>query len=145
MTVIKSYVVKITNAPDGSYITSVVTDGVTITGSGISGDPIIATGRVSVSAFAEELTFDVDKDLATVSGGTRTFTVAASGNYNGVGIVARISAPVAINFPAGSEAIQGSSSISTTGMNIILFRYFANYNGSGTDKVLYLNKVQAAL
>lgn len=125
-------------------ISSVATDGITINGDGTSGSPI-ALLHIPVEAFTTELTFDHDKDFATVSGNTRTFTVAATGNLNGVGIVARVAAPVAVNFPAGSEAIEGSSSITTTGMNIIVFRYFENYNGSGTDKVLYLNKVQAPI
>lgn len=149
MTVIKSYVVKIDEgSPAGA---SVVTDGVTVQGNGTAGNPLQVTDglyaetEIELVSFATELTFDYDKDLATVTGGTRTFTLAASGHLNGVGIVARINAPVAVNFPVGSEAVEGSSSITTTGMNIIVFRYFENYNGSGTDKVLYLVKNQAAL
>jgi hypothetical protein len=103
------------------------------------------TDEIPVVTFNTELTFDSDKDLATVSGGTRTFTLAASGHKNGVGIVARINDPVAVNFPAGFEAVSGSDSISTTDMNIIMFRYFDNYDGSGTDKVLYTIKNQTSV
>ncbi|HYG02099.1 MAG TPA: hypothetical protein VD927_06605 [Chryseosolibacter sp.] len=100
---------------------------------------------IDVESFATELTFDEDKDLATQSGGTTTFTLAASGHVNGVGIVARINEPVAVNFPAGFEALNGSDSISTTDMNIIVFRYFENYDGAGNGKVLYTIKNQTAV
>lgn len=104
---------------------------------------VAATDEVPVEAFDTVLTFDHDKDYATVQGGTRTFTLAASGHLNGVGIVARINDPTAVNFPAAFEAVNGSDSIVTTDMNIIIFRYFTNYDGAGTDKVLYLIKNQA--
>ena len=104
-----------------------------------------SSGEIPLVDFDTELTFDYDKDLATVSGGTRTFTLAASGNLNGVGIVARINNPVAVNFPAGFEAIDGSATISTVNMNIIVFRYFDNYDGAGNDKVLYLVKNQTSI
>lgn len=103
------------------------------------------TGEIPVVSFNTELTFDYDKDLATVSGGTRTFTLASSGHLNGIGIVARINDPVAVSFPVGFEAVEGSSSISTTDMNIIVFRYFDNYDGAGNDKVLYLIKNQTSV
>lgn len=122
--------------------TLTITDGsseVTITISDTPSDEIPLVG------FATALTFDYDKDLSTVSGGTRTFTLAASGHLNGVGIVARINDPVAVNFPAAFEAIDGSDTISTTDMNIIVFRYFKDYDGSGNDKVLYMIKNQTSV
>jgi hypothetical protein len=104
-----------------------------------------SSGEIPVVDFNTVLTFDYDKDLATVSGGMRTFTLATSGNLNGVGIVARINDPVAVNFPASFEAVSGGDSISTTDMNIIVFRYFDNYDGAGNDKVLYLVKNQTSI
>lgn len=104
--------------------------------------PSTESDEVPIVAFDTVLTFDYDKDLATVTGGTRTFTLAASGHLNGVGIVARINDPTAVNFPAAFEAVNGSDSIVTTDMNIIIFRYFVDYDGAGTDKVLYLIKNQ---
>lgn len=103
------------------------------------------TDEIPEEDFVTELTFDRDKDLSTVSGGTRTFTLAASGNLNGVGIVAKINEPVAVNFPASFEAVNGSDSISTTDMNIIVMRYFEDYDGAGTAKVLYTIKNQTAV
>lgn len=104
-----------------------------------------SSGEIPLVDFATELTFDYDKDLSTVSGGTRTFTLADEGNLNGVGIVARINEPVAVNFPASFEAAAGSDSISTSSMNIIVFRYFENYDGLGNDKVLYMIKNQTSV
>lgn len=101
--------------------------------------------EIQLATFATELTFDSYKDLTTVSGGTRTFTLAASGHKNGVGIVARINTPVAVNFPAGFEKLSGSDNIDATKMNIIVFRYFDNYDGAGSDKVLYTIKNQTAI
>lgn len=118
-------------------------DGVTLSISG--GEAVTVTDEIPLEAFDTELTFDEDKDLETISGGTTTFTLAADGHLNGVGIVARINAPVAVNFPAGFEAVEGSSAISTTEMNIIIFRYFEDYDGAGNDKVLYCIKNQTSV
>lgn len=103
-------------------------------------------GRPQLEDFDDELTFDRDKDLATVDdGGTVTFTLATSGHLNGVGIIARINEPTAVNFPAEFEMVNGSDSIVTDGMNIIVMRYYENYDGAGTGKVLYVIKNQTAL
>lgn len=101
--------------------------------------------EVPLVTFSTALTFDYDKDLSTVSGGTRTFTLAASGHLNGVGIVARVNDPVAVNFPASFELVSGSDTVSTTDMNIIVFRYFSDYDGAGNDKVLYSIKNQTSI
>lgn len=103
------------------------------------------SGALNLETFNTTLTFGYDKDYATVTGGTRTFTIASSGNVNGVAILARVNKPVAVNFPAGSEALEGSSTVSTTSMNIILFRYFSNYDGAGNDKVLYQVRLQTGV
>lgn len=92
---------------------------------------------IPLSAFASELTFSSDQELATVSGGTRTFTLAASGHKNGVGIIARINEPVAINFPASFVKSLKSDDVSTTSMNMIYMLYKEDYDGAGNDKVLY--------
>lgn len=101
--------------------------------------------EIPLVTFTTVLTFDYDKDLTTVTGGTRTFTLSSTGNLNGVGIVARVNDPAAVNFPASFEAVSGSDSISTTDMNIIVFRYFSDYDGAGNDKVLYTIKNQTSV
>jgi len=102
------------------------------------------SGASEVEPFTTVLTFDHDKDMATVTGGTRTFTLGTD-NFNGVSIVARINTPTAVNWPAGSEAVSGSDTVSVTDMNIIIFRYFEDYDGLGNGKVLYLVKNQTAV
>lgn len=105
----------------------------------------VQDGSVPLVPFSTVLTFNADKDFTTISGGTTTFTLASSGNLNGVAIVARINKPVAVNFPASFKAVSGSDTISTTDMNIIIFRYFDDYDGAGNDKVLYVVKNQTAV
>lgn len=122
----------VTISDGSSYITIQIND----TGTNV---------EIPLVTFSTALTFDYDKDLETVSGGTRTFTLASSGHLNGVGIVARINDPVAVNFPAGFELVSGSDSISSTDMNIIIMRYFSDYDGLGNDKVLYTIKNQTSL
>lgn len=125
------------------------TDSITVNTSGdqitINVTSVATISAVPLVDFDAELTFDEDKDLETVLGGTTTFTLAASGHKNGVGIFVRINEPVAINFPVSFEAISGSDSVSITHMNIILLRYFEDYDGAGNDKVLYLIKNQTAI
>lgn len=100
------------------------------------------TDSVDLVPFTTVLKFNYDQDLETITGGTTTFSVSVSGNLNGVAILARINNPVAVNFPASSEIVNGSDTISTTSMNIIVFRYFVDYDGSGNDKILYVIKNQ---
>lgn len=121
----------------------IITDGADTVTVQITDAP--ASGSIPLVDFATELTFDQDSEMETVLGGTTTFTLAASGHVNGVGIIARINEPVAVNFPAGFEAISGSDSISTSHMNIIIFRYFSDYDGAGNAKVLYTVKNQTAV
>lgn len=90
-----------------------------------------------VVAFNSELTFDYNKHLATITGGTTTFTLAATGHKNGVKIVARVNDPDAVNFPAGFEQKNTSNSLTTTGMNLITFELFEDYDALGNDKVFY--------
>lgn len=133
----------VSDAPEDS------TDSITINTGGsqveISVTSAATVSDVPLFDFSTELTFDEDKDLTTVLGGTTTFTLSASGHKNGVGIFARINEPVAVNFPVSFEAISGSDSISITHMNVILFRYFEDYDGDGNDKVLYIVKNQTAI
>lgn len=105
----------------------------------------VDSGFIALSDFTTELLFDQDKEFETLAGGTTTFTLASSGHKNGVGIIARINTPTAVNFPAGFEAVNGSDAIATGSMNIIIFRYFEDYDGAGNDKVLYLVKNQTAV
>lgn len=98
-----------------------------------------------IEDFSTTLTFDDNKELATVTGGTRNFTLAGSGNINGIGIMAKVNNPVAVTFGAEFEIGDGSSTIGTSNMNIITFHYFADYDGSGNEKVIYFIKNQTSV
>lgn len=111
---------------------------VNLSGTTVSAEVTLADHDDSIPLidFATELTFSRDQELSTVEGGTRTFTLAASGHKNGVGIIARINEPVAINFPASFVKSLKSDDVSTTSLNHIIMIYKEDYDGS-TDKVLY--------
>lgn len=102
-------------------------------------------GGLNLVESTTELTFDADKEMQTIDGGTTTFTLAASGHRNGVCIVARINEPVAVNFPATFERDEDGDEISTTHMNDILMIYRENWDGQGNDKVLYSIKNWTAI
>lgn len=104
-----------------------------------------AASTLAIESFSTTLTFDDNKELATVSGGSRAFTLAGSGNINGIGIMAKINNPVAVTFGAEFELGDGSSTIGTSNMNIIVFHYFADYDGNGTEKVIYFIKNQTSV
>src|SRR5690606_21833999 len=102
-------------------------------------------GGLNLVEAVTELTFDADKEMQTIDGGTTTFTLAESGHRNGVCIVARINEPVAVNFPEGFERDEDGDEISTTHMNDILMIYRENWDGQGNDKVLYSIKNWTAI
>lgn len=104
-----------------------------------------AASTLPIEAFDVVLTFDDNKELATVTGGTRAFTLAATNNINGIGIMAKVNNPVAVTFGAEFELGDGSSTIGTSNMNIITFHYFADYDGNGADKVIYFIKNQTSV
>lgn len=104
-----------------------------------------AASALPIESFSTTLTFDDNKELATVSGGSRAFTLNGSGNINGIGILCKINNPVAVTFSSDFEIGDGSSTIGTANMNIITFHYFSDYNGSGTKKVIYFIKNQISV
>lgn len=119
---------------------------VNLSGTTVSAEVTLADhdDSIPLSAFATELTFSRDQELSTVNdGGTVTFTLAASGHKNGVGIIARINEPVAVNFGADAEEQAlfeedpRSEGISTISFNHIIMVYKEDWDGAGNDKVVY--------
>lgn len=100
---------------------------------------------ISLTAYVAPLTFSSDQELTTINGGSTTFTIAASGNLNGITIISRINAPTSVSFPANFEILSGSDSWSPYALNIIIFRYFSNWDGNENNKVYYMVKNQVAL
>jgi hypothetical protein len=134
MTIIKSYVVY-----NASTSQAGITQAELDAALALKADIALENGTYST-----ELTFDVDKDIyQDVT--TPTFTLAASGNVNGVGIILRLNTPTSVTFPANFEASSGSATLDATKLNVYMLVYFSNWNGSGTARVIYTNTLFTAI
>jgi hypothetical protein len=91
------------------------------------------------------LTFDQSEEMDVVTAGTHAFTLSATGNVNGLGKIAKLNEPVSATFSADFELGEDSNEVSTSHMNLIVFNYFANYDGNDNPKVIYFVKRQTAL
>ena len=104
----------------------------------------LAGKALKISSYSTELQFDTDKDIyQDVT--SPTFTLAASGNINGVGIILRLNTPTSVNFPANFEAHANSATLDATKLNVYTLVYFSNWNGSGTARVIYMNNLFTAI
>lgn len=104
------------------------------------------TDELDEGTYSTELTFDTDKDIyQDLTGLSPTFTLAASGNINGKGIFLRLNKPTAVTFPANFEASSNSTALDSTKLNVYLLIFFTNWNGSGTDRVIYTNQTFTAI
>lgn len=104
----------------------------------------LAAKALKTGTYSTELTFDTDKDIyQDVT--SPTFTLAASGNINGVGIILRLNTPTSVNFPANFEAHANSATLDATKLNVYTLVYFSNWNGSGTARVIYMNSLFTAI
>jgi hypothetical protein len=100
----------------------------------------LAAKALFIETYSTVLTFDTDKDIyKDATGLSPSFTLASSGNVNGVGIIVRLNKPTAVTFPANFEADANSATLDATKMNVYTLIYFANWNGSGTARVIYSN------
>lgn len=94
--------------------------------------------------YSTELTFNVDKDIyQDVT--SPTFTLATSGNVNGVGIILRLNTPTSVTFPGNFEASANSAAVDPTKLNVFMLVFFTNWDGAGTDKVIYTNSLFTAI
>jgi hypothetical protein len=115
------------------------------TGAGVTATRNGDTVTVDIPGFeagtySTTLTFDTDQDIyKDATGLSPSFTLASSGNVNGVGIIVRLNKPTAVTFPANFEADANSATLDATKMNVYTLIYFANWNGSGTARVIYSN------
>lgn len=134
MTIIKSYIVY-----NASTSQSGITQAELDAELALKADLVLSTG-----SYSTELTFDVDKDIyQDVT--TPTFTLAASGNVNGVGIILRLNTPTSVTFPANFEASGNSATLDATKLNVFMLVFFTNWDGLGTDKVIYTNNLFTAI
>lgn len=103
-----------------------------------------AAKALKIGIYSTELTFDTNKDIyQDVT--TPTFTLAASGNINGIGIILRLNTPTSVTFPANFEASSNSATLDATKLNVYMLVYFSNWNGSGTARVIYTNSLFTAI
>lgn len=95
------------------------------------------------ASYSTVLTFDYDKaiyqDVATP-----TFTLG-SGNVNGVGIILKLNTPTSVTFPASFIAHPNSATLDATKLNVYTLIYFTDWDGAGTEKVVYTNSLFTAI
>lgn len=94
--------------------------------------------------YSTVLTFDRDKTLYQDVGSV-TFTLAATGNVNGVGIILKLNTPTSVSFPASFEAHPNSASLDNTKLNVYTLVYFSDWDGAGTAKIIYTNSLFTAI
>lgn len=104
----------------------------------------LAAKALKTGTYGLELTFDTDKEIyQDVT--TPTFTLAATGNINGVGIILRLNTPTSVTFPANFEAHPNSATLDATKLNYYVLLYHSNWNGTGTERVIYTNSLFTAV
>lgn len=110
-------------------------------------NPATLAGKALLAGvYATELGFSTDQDIyKDATGLSITFTLAASGNVNGVGIILRLNKPTAVTFPGNFEAHPSSAELDATKLNVYTLVYFSSWNGSGTPRVIYTNSLYTAI
>lgn len=113
-------------------------------GSGYVTATTLGARALKTGTYSLELTFDIDKEIyQDVT--TPVFTLAASGNINGMGIILRLNTPTSVTFPANFEASANSAAVDATKLNYFILVYHSNWNGSGTERVIYTNSLFTAI
>ena len=104
----------------------------------------LAAKALKTGTYSTELTFDTDKEIyQDVT--TPIFTLAASGNVNGKGIILRLNTPTSVTFPVTFEASSNSATLDPTKLNVYMLLFFSNWDGAGADKVIYTNHLFTAI
>lgn len=92
------------------------------------------------------LTFNKDKEIYfDATGQSPVYTLSGSGNLNGVGIILRLNKPTAVTFPANFEAHPNSATLDATKLNVYTLVFFTDWDGLGTDRVIYTNSLFTAI
>lgn len=104
----------------------------------------LASKALKSGDYSTELTFDTDKEIyQDVT--TPVFTLASTGNVNGVGIILRLNTPTSVNFPVNFEAHPNSATLDATKLNVYTLIYFSNWDGNNTPRVIYNNNLFSAI
>lgn len=103
-------------------------------------------GPLQYRGYTTAFTFDEDHQIAvTLTGLSPTITLDPTNAVDGVTIMFRAKTPTAITFQGiNVEADPGSSAVDATKMNVFILTYFKNWDGAGTPKVIYTNKLFTA-
>jgi hypothetical protein len=101
----------------------------------------LAGKALKSGTYSTALNFNTDQDIyKDATGLSITFTLGTD-NINGKGIFLRLNKPTAVTFPVNFVADSSSSTLDSTKMNVYLLVFFTNWDGSGTDKVIYKNSL----
>ncbi len=100
---------------------------------------------LTIGSYSTVLSFDQDKDIYHDATGLSPVFTFGTGNVNGMGIILRLNKPTAVTFPGNFEADANSATLDATKMNVYTLIYFANWNGSGTARVIYSNHLFTAV
>jgi hypothetical protein len=90
--------------------------------------------------YSEELVFSNYEEVFQENV-TASFTLASSGNINGVGKILRLNTPTSVSFSADFEAHPDSEDFDNTKLNLVYLMYYKNWDGVGGDKVIYMNNL----
>lgn len=120
----------ITISEDGETVTITVSDTVNA--------PLVN------ATYSTVLTFDYDKAIyQDVT--TPTFTLASSGNINGVGILLKLNTPTSVNWPVNFTEHPSSETLDATKLNVYALVYYSDWDGAGNAKVVYKNSLFTAI
>ncbi len=93
-------------------------------------------------------TFKFDEDhqvVATLTGLSPTITLDPTNAVDGTVIMFRAKTPTAITFSGiNAEADPSSTAVDPTKMNVFILMYYKDWDGVGTPKVIYSNKLFTA-
>lgn len=108
----------------------------------------LAKKALKAGSYSTTLTFATDQDIyKDATGLSPSFALGASGNVNGKVIILRLDSPTAVTFDSNFIPSIDSSPFSSTELNICTLVYYADYDGQGTQRVVYqnINSMQSAL
>lgn len=103
-------------------------------------------GPLQYRGYTTTFTFDEDHQIAVdLTGLSPTITLDPTNAVDGACIMFRAKTPTAITFSGiNAEADPASSAVDATKMNVFLLMFYKNWDGAGTPKVIYTNKLFTA-
>jgi len=98
---------------------------------------------LKTKGFSTVLTFEQDSQIvADLTGLSPTITLDPTNAVDGTIIILRAKTPTAVTFSGVNvESDSGSAAVDPTKMNVFVLIYFRDWDGNGTQKVIYTNKL----